>query len=98
MTQSYTWRNNFNKMPDILALCFSKSVVRRATYSAIIVGSILILINHADALLRGELDTLRLFRIALTMIVPYIVSTVSSVITIQEFRKKNPIAGVDKSE
>jgi len=49
----------------------------------------LILINHADALLRGELDTLRLFRIALTMIVPYIVSTVSSVITIQELSKIN---------
>lgn len=76
-------------MPDWLLLCFSRSVVRRATYSAIIVGSILILINHADALLRGELDTLCLFRIALTMIVPYIVSTVSSVITIQELRKIN---------
>ena len=76
-------------MTDFLALCFSRSVVRRATYSAIIVGSILILINHADALMRGEMDTLRLFRIALTMLVPYVVSTVSSVITILEFRKIN---------
>jgi len=77
-------------MPDILALCFSRSVVRRATYSAIIVGSILILINHADAILRGELDHLRLFRMALTMIVPYVVSTVSSVITIQEVNRIYP--------
>jgi hypothetical protein len=81
------WIDNLNKMPEFLALCFSRSVVRRATYSAIIVGSILILINHADALLRGELDYLRLFRIALTMIVPYSVSTASGVITIQEIRK-----------
>lgn len=78
-------------MPDILALCFSRSVVRRATYSAIIVGSLLILINHADALWRCELDYLRLFRIALSMIVPYIVSTASSVITIQEIRKTNQL-------
>lgn len=74
-------------MPEFLVLCFTKSVVRRACLSAIIVGSILILINHFDALARGELDSTRLFRITLTVIVPYIVSTVSSVITIQDLNK-----------
>ena len=76
-------------MPDLLALCFSRSVVRRATYSAIIVGSILIIINQSNALLHGDLDYMLLARIALTMIVPYVVSTVSSVTTIQELRKTN---------
>lgn len=85
-------------MPEMLALCLSRSVVRRAAYSAIIVGSVLILINHSDALLRGELDYLRLFRIALTMIVPYIVSTVSSVITIQEFRNINHLPRGNENE
>ncbi len=85
-------------MTDTLSLCVSRSVVRRATYSALIVGSILILINHSDALLRGELDPTRLYRIALTVIVPYVVSTVSSVITIQEIRKMNPIPEIDKNE
>lgn len=85
-------------MSDVLSLCFTRSVVRRATCSAFIVGSILILINHSDALIRGELDTMRLFRIALTVIVPYVVSTVSSVITIQEFRKMNPLPEMNKNE
>jgi hypothetical protein len=76
-------------MAELLSLCVSRSVVRRAAYSALIVGFILILINHSDALLRGEMDGTRLFRIVLTMLVPYVVSTVSSVITIQELRKQN---------
>jgi hypothetical protein len=50
-------------MAELLSLCVSRSVVRRAAYSALIVGFILILINHSDALLRGEMDGTRLFRI-----------------------------------
>lgn len=71
-------------MRTCLALGLSKPVVRRASYSALIVGTILILINHGAALLHGQLSAARLFQIMLTMLVPYIVSTVSSVITIRE--------------
>ena len=70
-------------------LCFSKSVVRRAVISAVIVGLILVLINHFDALVSGEMGYTRLLQIALTMVIPYIVSTVSSVITIQELENLN---------
>jgi hypothetical protein len=80
-------------MSGVLALCFSKSVIRRASYSAILVGAILILINNSDALLQGEFDRQRLFRMFLTVIVPYIVSTVSSVTTIRELKKEDPITG-----
>jgi hypothetical protein len=76
-------------MADILALCFSKSVVIRAVLSAVIVGTVLILINHYDAFTGGGMDNRRLFQISLTLIVPYIVSTVSSVITIQEIDRVN---------
>lgn len=78
-------------MPDWITLCFTRSVIRRAALSAIIVGAILIIINHGDALLHGDVDSTRLFRILLTIAVPYIVSTVSSVVTIQELRKIYPI-------
>jgi hypothetical protein len=44
-----------------------------------VVGSILIAINHGDALLQGRLDTERVFKICLTLLVPYAVSTSSSV-------------------
>ncbi len=69
------------------AYCRSKPVVQRALLSALIVGSILIAINHGDALIKGQIDGVRVFRICLTVIVPYIVSTVSSVSTILGMRQ-----------
>jgi hypothetical protein len=45
----------------------------------IVVGSILIVINHGNALVEGTLDTTRLMQMVLTMLVPYCVSTASSV-------------------
>lgn len=43
------------------------------------VGAILIAINHADALSRGDIDGIRLAKMILTAMVPYCVSTLSSV-------------------
>lgn len=82
-------------MSSVIALCFSRTVIRRAAYSALVVGSILIIINHSDVLMRGEFGYFRLFQMVLTMIVPYIVSTVSSVTTIMELRKEDLIGGVN---
>jgi hypothetical protein len=62
-----------------LALATSPSVVRRALLMAAIVGALLITINHGDAILRGEVDRTRLLKMALTLLVPYCVSTYSSV-------------------
>jgi hypothetical protein len=62
-----------------IAIATSRSVVRRATVVALIVGSMLVAINHGDAILRGDLSVARLLRIALTIAVPYCVSTYSSV-------------------
>ena len=62
-----------------LALAASRSVVRRALGMAAVVGALLIAINHGDAILRGEVDSGRLAKMALTLLVPYCVSTYSSV-------------------
>ena len=62
-----------------IAIATSRSVVRRATVVALIVGSILVIINHGDAIVRGDLSAGRLLRIVLTVVVPYSVSTYSSV-------------------
>ncbi len=69
-----------------LSVATERPIVRRALRSVIIVGAILITINHGDAILRGDIDLIRLFRIVLTVIVPYLVSTFSSVAAIREFR------------
>jgi hypothetical protein len=43
------------------------------------VGSILIAINHGDAILSGELTRTNYLKMALTVVVPYVVSVLSSV-------------------
>jgi hypothetical protein len=59
-------------------------IVRRAIAFAIVVGAVLIGINHGDAILRGDVSTLRLCKMALTVVVPYAVSTLSSVAAVVE--------------
>ncbi len=64
---------------SFLRLALAPTVVRRAFGYAVVVGAILIAINHGDALLRGEMSRARLLKMALTVFVPYAVSTLSSV-------------------
>lgn len=66
-------------MRSAVQIAFSRAVVRRALGYAVVVGAILIAINHADALLRGDVDAVRGVKMALTLLVPYTVSTLSSV-------------------
>ncbi len=64
---------------------------------AAIVGSVLILIDYGDALLQGVVDRTRLIRMLLTIVIPFVVSTVSSVITILEASlEKFPIESREK--
>jgi hypothetical protein len=62
-----------------LAVARERAVVLRALKFALVVGAVLIAINHGDALLRGEVDARRLLKMSLTVLVPYVVSTLSSV-------------------
>ena len=64
--------------PTLWQIARRPAVVRRALTYALVVGAILISINHGDAILRGELDAARWLRMALTATVPYMVSTLSS--------------------
>jgi hypothetical protein len=76
-------------LKDWFSLAFSGPVRRRALRIMMVVGAILITINHGDAILRGEVDGARLARILLTLAVPYVVSTVSSVAAMREMSKKD---------
>jgi hypothetical protein len=73
-------------MSGVLREATSSAVVRRALGYAIVVGIILITINHGDAIVRGDVDPTRLLKMALTVCVPYLVSTLSSV---QALRGRN---------
>lgn len=69
-------------------LAASPSIVRRASGVAIVVGTVLVAINHGDALLTGDLSPGRALRIVLTVLVPYCVSTYSSVGAIRDQRRQ----------
>jgi hypothetical protein len=62
-----------------LAVAASPRVVRRAAAYAVVVGAVLIAINHGDSILAGDVPRERLWRMGLTVVVPYVVSTLSSV-------------------
>ena len=67
-----------------IALAVTATVVRRATMTAVIVGAFLVAVNHGDAILHGDMPASRWVRMLLTIAVPYLVSTVSSVQAIRE--------------
>lgn len=77
-----------NFIGECLRIAGQPAIVRRALGYAVIVGAILILINHGDALFEGDVDGRRVVRMALTAIVPYVVSTLSSVGAIRASAKK----------
>lgn len=75
---------NLNSTVEWLQLATSRSVVGRACRVAVIVGGALVAINHGDALLQGDISLGRGLRILFTAIVPYCVSTYSSVTALRE--------------
>jgi hypothetical protein len=64
-----------------------RSVHARALRVALLVGSILALINHGDKLLAGTCEAPDWLRIGLTYCVPYIVSAYSSVQTLRHLNR-----------
>ena len=68
----------------VIALILRPAVVRRAAVMALIVGHVLAAINHGDKIVTGTLTTPDMLKIALTFLVPYTVSSVSSVMAIRE--------------
>ena len=62
-------------MKESLRLALQPSVVKRALKYAVIVGIVLITINHSDALLNGEVTRARLFKMAVRYSASSCVST-----------------------
>jgi hypothetical protein len=75
-------------MKESFELALDRAVVRRAIICMVIVGAILITINHGDAILRGDVTPDRLVQMALTLLVPYCVSTASSVGAMRAARRE----------
>lgn len=72
------------KVKLVLNTAFSTKIVQRSLKVSAVVGTILIVINHGEALLAGNIEPQRLIKMALTYCVPYLVSTYSAVSTTLE--------------
>mgnify|MGYP001800837604 CR=1 FL=1 len=70
--------------PSIWAIATDRSVVQRAAKIALIVGVVIALINHGDRFMTGTMDTKAWAKCALTFLVPYAVSTYSSVMAVRD--------------
>lgn len=55
---------------------------------AVGVGALLIAINHGDAIVRRDVSFRRFVQMCLTMAVPYVVSTASSIGAMREFNRR----------
>lgn len=69
------------------------SLVRRAGGVALVVGTILTLINQGDIILEGRLSAEHLWKIPLTFLVPYLVSTYSALGTLRRPGLSRSLAG-----
>lgn len=81
-----------------LAAATHPATARRAGLTALIVGLVLTAINHGPALIAGQVTSERIFQILLTLLVPYTVSTISSVATRHEMSSvRVPVQTVEKN-
>ncbi len=76
-------------MKEWFQLAFQPSVAKRALKYALVVGLILIAINHGGAILSGKVTRGGLIQMLLTVMVPYVVSTLSSIGAMLEARRKS---------
>jgi len=66
-------------MSEFIKIALQPHVISTAVRVAIVVGTILALINHSSAIFSFSLNKQNIFQIFLTYLVPYGVSTYSSV-------------------
>ena len=71
------------------------ATMRRAWATSLMVGTLLIAINHGHAIIAGQITRERIFQMFLTVIVPYVVSTASSVATRHELSQVSPVGGAN---
>ena len=66
-------------MTDWLSVVLQRDVVRRSFRIALVVGTLLVAINQGNHVLAGGLPADAIWKIPLTFLVPYVVSTYAAV-------------------
>jgi hypothetical protein len=74
----YRFQGDIDDPLCVVCVILYRPVLRRAVYVALVVGTVLTIINQGDVLLVGEITPLVIAKILLTYLVPYSVSTFSA--------------------
>lgn len=77
-------------MREFFHIATQRNVVRRAILYAVVVGMLLVAINYGDAILSGCLTWNQIIRMVVTVLVPYTVSTLSSIAAVRESNRLRP--------
>ena len=78
-------------MNEWLAIALTPAVRNRAFKVALLVGSIIAIINYGDKVFSGALMLRDVAKILMTFLVPYCVSTYSAVSAIQEAARNRAV-------
>jgi hypothetical protein len=81
-------------LSQFLALWFQRATVRRAVTVAMIVGPVLTLINQYDAIASGSFGAKFFFKMGLTFLVPYSVSSYSSVMAVRAAQRSRSAGSI----
>jgi hypothetical protein len=76
------------RLRPIIKHAFERTCVLRSVKIALVVGTVLALVNHSDAILGGSIGSADAARILLTYFVPYTVATVGSAAQAVEMEEK----------
>ncbi len=68
-----------NKIINWLSLAIEINTLIRSIKVAVVVGTVLMFINHGSVIMSGKIEGHHMLKILLTYLVPYLVSTYSSV-------------------
>lgn len=67
------------RRPKWLVITFKRDILIRSTKIALVVGTILALLNHGDKIVNAQVSLTDIFKMTITYLVPFCVSTYSSV-------------------
>ena len=70
-------------MKDWFRIALRPDICRRSTKIALVVGSVLVLINYGDSFLDGNISVRDLVKMGMTFCVPFCVATYSSVCAVK---------------
>ncbi len=80
-------------MKEWLKIATEKKVVQRACIYSMVVGTILTIINHGPNIIHGRFESEAWIQILLTVMVPYFVTTTSSVSALRGLNSKLDVEG-----